>query len=231
MSSLQPGIRVVYRLHFHNARPWADRLRLNSGLVSKGEQFVCRDDWRQPTDTELALLITGEGPQPDEIAVFNIPERLRTRWWDIAAGEQANGLQMSLAGFQEYAKEVVEFLHFKKLPLPPSCALDVLISAPGQSSTSLYAGGIAGTKHVPGPLGSINLGDEECALDFFNLDERQLAEHLPTFGFVAEDCDYPITRLNLSPCEGFWLAGNPFVLGGDTRGRNEVDVQLVIRRG
>jgi hypothetical protein len=241
MASLQRGIRVVYAPHFHNARSWADRLQLNSGVLVEAGHFVCRDDWRQPSPEELALSTADSADHTGSIAVFNIPERLRTRWWDMAA-DQSTGPQATNAAFQGFATEVLAFLQFKMLPLPSACALDLVINAPGQASTHSQVGGFAGGQPAPGLLGSINLSDEESALVFLNLADTQLADRLPAIpasaslhekarAFLGTCCDYPLTRLKLGPCEGFWLAGNQLVIDGETRGRNEVDVELVIRSG
>jgi hypothetical protein len=117
-----------------------------------------------------------------------------------------------------------------------------VLSGPGQASTHSQVGGFAGGQPAPGLLGSINLSDEATALIFLNLGDTQLADRLPSLAGTAlvhekaraflEACrDYPLTRLNLRPCEGYWLPGNPLVTDGDTRGRGEVDVQLLIRLG
>jgi len=63
-----------------------------------------------------------------------------------------------------------------------------------------------------------NLSDEESALVFLNLAATPTAQS-----------DYPVIRIALQPGEGFWLPRIPIAHDGDTRGRTEVDVQLVLR--
>src|SRR5580700_9773964 len=122
MAALLPGIRITDAPRFHSDRSWADRLRLNSGVVIDGDRVLPRDDWRQPSADELALLTTSDGEPTDALAIFNIPQRLLAKWWTIAANESTNA-DANHAAFLTYSREVLEYLHFKKLPLPPSCTL------------------------------------------------------------------------------------------------------------
>ena len=116
--------------------------------------------------------------------------------------------------FQSYVKEVIEYLQFKQMPLPPRCTLTALIHAEGLASTKPNAAGLFAEPEVAGTIASINLSDADSYLVFSN--RRDLQD------------DYPLVRLTLQPGEGFWLPKTPIAHDGDTRGRSEIDVQLVL---
>jgi len=222
MASLQPGIRIVNAPRFHSARSWSDRLCVNTGVVEDSGRVFARDDWRAPTEDEIRLLtvLDEKGDAGDELALFNIPERLHAQWWTLAADPAADS-EAGRAAFQQYAGAVLEYLHFKRLPLPPACTLEVVLHAPGQASTRPNLGGLSAPQAGVGILGGINLGDEESALIFLN--------RLPAQSLLTPESAYPLIKIRLRPGEGFWLPRSPIVIDGDTRGREEVDVQLVIR--
>ncbi|HEV8063116.1 MAG TPA: hypothetical protein VGP68_24760 [Gemmataceae bacterium] len=46
---------------------------------------------------------------------------------------------------------------------------------------------------------------------------------------MAANRDYPLFRVKLAPGDGIWLPHSSVAFDGDTRGRTEVDVQLLIR--
>jgi hypothetical protein len=231
MAVLQAGIRLVNAAHFHQVRSWAERVRVNSGVTIETGRVLPRDDWRAPSPDELALLTACDGDPAESLALFNIPERLYARWWALAA----EGLNDD--AFQEYGREVMEFLHFKQLPLPPRCTISAVVNAPGLASTKPDTCGLTVDPACPGMIAAINLSDEEAALVFLNLGAAHLAartaapvplhEHAHTF--LTACSDYPVIRLALQPGEGFWLSPMPIAHDGDTRGRSEVDVQLVLR--
>jgi hypothetical protein len=234
MTRLQPGLRVANAPHFHNARTWADRLRLNSGVAIGADRVVPLEDWRPPSPDELPLLTAADGDPAAALALFSIPDHLHARWWSLAATEP-DSAEAGQAAFQAFAREILDFLHFKQLPLPPACVLEVVLQAPGQPSTRPQTGGLTAELPRPGVLGGINLGDEESAVVFLNLGAAQLAapgglgpnrlgELARTFWTGCSD--YPVTRLALAPGEGFWLPHGPLVMDGDTRGRTDVDVLL-----
>jgi hypothetical protein len=239
MASLEPGIRVVNAPHFHNTCAWSDRLRLNSGVELAGDGVLPRDDWRPPSPAELALLTAADVNQDDALALFSIPDRLHARWWSIAATQPA-AAESGWPAFQEFAREVIEYLQFKRLPLPPACVCEVVVNAPGQSWMPPRGGGVTAGSLLNAVLGCINLSDEESALVFLNRAEPQKSAGLasatgadslpsPAKALVAASGDYPLTRIALRPGEGYWLPHCQVVAGSDTRGRNEIDVQLVIR--
>jgi hypothetical protein len=237
MISLLPGIRVAAAPHFHLARTWADRLQLNSGVLMEGNCVMPRDDWRQPSSHEIELLTVLGSDAANTIALFNVPERLRVLWWDTAADPAA-----APAAFKAFSAQVLEFLQFKMLPLPPACNFELVIHAPDQASTRPQAGGLIGELSSNRLVGAINLSDETTAVIFLNLGIAQLSNwSLPVSGsgsiqdraraFLSANPGYPLVKLNLGPAEGYWLPASPVVIDCDTRGRSEVDVQLVLRAG
>jgi hypothetical protein len=210
MPILEPGIRLVTAPHFHFARSWEERVRINSGVTIEAGRVTPRDDWRPASAEELALLTASTGDPAAELALFNIPARLHARWWILAAEEGGD------VPFQEFGREVIEFLQFKQLPLPARCTVSAVIHEPGLASTKPDAGGLTADPAHADMLAGINLSDEESALVFGNLAARLSA------------CDYPVIRVALQPGEGFWLPRMPIAHDGDTRGRSEIDVQLVL---
>jgi hypothetical protein len=133
VAPLTPGIGLVDAPHFQGARSWSERLRLNSGVEIAGDRIWPRDDWRPPSPDELALLT--DRPATENLGFFHIPDRLRAEWWQVAA--DCGG-----PAFQEFAGEVLTYLQFKRLPLPPTCTFEVVIHAPGQASTRPLAGSL-----------------------------------------------------------------------------------------
>jgi hypothetical protein len=237
MALLEPGIRVRNAPQFHCARPWGERLRLNSGVEVVAGRVLPRDDWRPPSLHEAALLIAADDDPADALVLFSIPERLRAWWWDCAA-EGTGGGDAGGAAFRQFAGEVLDFLHFKRLPLPPACSLEVMVRAPGQPSTRPPKAGLTASRADNPMCAAINLGDEDAVLVFLNLGEAQLAArpdvpgresfHERAEAFLTGHRDYPLTAVVLRPGEGFRLPRGPLVADGDTRGRTEIDVQLVI---
>jgi hypothetical protein len=137
--------------------------------------------------------------------------------------------------FKKFAKDVLEYLLFKKLPLPPECAFEVILTAPGQPSTRPNAGGLLAVRGTV-LLGGINLSDEEASVVFLNhlgnaspnATSTSIEEQQRTF--LLENREYPLTRIKLRPCEGYWLPPRSIIMDRDTRGRTELDVHLAIRR-
>jgi hypothetical protein len=199
---LEPGFALTVAPRFHLPGAWPDRLRVNSGVEAQGEYFFPRADWRLPAPDELALLTDADGAPaaPDgfrreALSLFHVPEHLRRRWWDLAA-RQGNPAGIDAEGFRAFLRGVVDFCRFKGLPLPPTCAFDVVVTAPGRASTRVdaAAGCLAGlafdlppTCSVPltegprpRPLGAVNLGDEATSLVVLNLPAARLQDRLRT---------------------------------------------------
>jgi hypothetical protein len=164
---------------------------------------------------------------------------LHAKWWDFAACQAAPDGKTGVT-FQQFAGEVVEYLQFKRLPLPPASAMEVIINAPGLPSTRPQMGGLTAEPPVKGLRGGINLSDQESALIVLNLGEIQMSSrnassspqvsfHQRAQAFLAGNLNYPLVRIALLPGEGYWLPPGPVALDGDTRGRTEIDVRLLIR--
>jgi hypothetical protein len=199
---LEPGFALTVAPRFHLPGAWPDRLQLNSGVETRDGRFFPRGDWRPPAPEELALLAGGGGApaapdrfRTDALSLFHVPEQLRRRWWDLAA-RQADPAGLDAEGFQAFLRAVVDFCRFKGVPLPPTCAFDVVAAAPGRASTRVdaAAGCLAGLAFdlppacpvapaegaAPRPLGAVNLGDEATSLVLLNLPAARLQDRLRT---------------------------------------------------
>jgi hypothetical protein len=105
--------------------------------------------------------------------------------------------------------------------LPPRCAVSAVVHAPGLASTKPDVGGLTANPDCAGMLAGINLSDEEAAIVYLNLGPARTAAQAPP-------SEYPVIRVALQPGEGYWLPRMPIAVDGDTRGRTEVDIQLVL---
>ncbi len=122
---------------FAESTAWLTRVQLNEGVVESDGRFFPRDSWRPLDQAESKLLSVTPAAAAfprDDVGLFSITERLRTRWWDLA--EEALGRSTGENDwFSGYARELSEFGRFKGLPLPAACAIDAVVSPPGQRST------------------------------------------------------------------------------------------------
>jgi hypothetical protein len=260
---LERGFALTVAPRFHLPGAWPDRLRVNSGVEARGEHFFPRADWRLPAPEELALLANDDGAPaaPDgfrreALSLFHVPEHLRRRWWDLAA-RQGNPAGIDAEGFQAFLRGVVDFCRFKGLPLLPTCACDLVVTAPGRVSTRVdaAAGCLAGlafdlppacslppAEGTTRPLGAVNLGDEPTSLVLLNLPGARLRDRLctapgvcPTLGelarqFLTSFPAYPLVRVLLRPGDGYWLPAGGAVTDGYTLDKQEPDVLLVVRQ-
>ena len=263
---LERGFALTIAPRFHLPGAWPDRLRINGGVEAPDGYFFPRADWRVPAPEELALL-TGDDGAPaapdglrrEALSLFRLPEHLRRRWWDLAA-RQDNPAAIEVAAFQSFLRDVVAFCRFKGLPLLPTCAFDVVVTAPGRASTRVdtAAGCLAGlafdlpptcsvppAEGTPRPLGAVNLGDEATSLVFLNLPAARLQDRLrtapgapgacPTLGelaqrFLTSFPAYPLVRVLLRPGDGYWLPAGGVVTDGYTMDKQEPDVLLLVRQ-
>jgi hypothetical protein len=239
MAPLESGILIGHAPRFHLARSWNERLQVNSGVIVDSDRLWPRDDWRNPSVDELRLLTTADEAAP-AVRLFNIPPKIRDRWWQFAAGESASPPGRAAPTFEQIAGEVIEFLQFKRLPLPAASTLEVVVNAPGQPSTRPNLGGLTAEPTWPGMIGGINLGDQESSLILLNLGEAHLRSsdsgisradrfHDRVRAFLTTHDGYPLLRVRLLPCEGYWLPAGTVAFDGDTRGQTEIDVQLIIK--
>jgi hypothetical protein len=235
MASLQPGVRVATAPRFNIASEWQYRLSLNSGFAIDDGHIYPRDDWRSPTQSEIDLLTAKSDPPTNAILLFNIPEGLHAKWW-LAAAESSNAPGMESDAIKNFANDVLEYLNFKKVPLPPVCLFETILTSPGQPCTQVNAESLQVEQRSVVLVGGINLSDEEAVAVFMNLGETHCFE--PASATLEErrrtvllKCrDYPLTRIRLRPREGYLLPHEPVFFDRDTLGRNEIDVHLAIKR-
>ena len=173
------------------------------------------------------MLTAGDAVGAEAVRLFHIPERLQVRWWEFAAG-QADGAGKQPLTFTQVAGEISEFLEFKRLPLPRPSTLEVAVSGAEQPSTKPEMAGLAADWSRAGLCGGINLGDQESSLLIINLGEAQLRDRVlglatsASFSermtaFLRSHLDYPVLRIRLQPCEGYWLPATEFAMDSDTR--------------
>jgi hypothetical protein len=204
---LKIGYRFCNAPRFHTAVAWPQRLRLGGG-VRAGDRIVPEGTWWPPTDAELALLVAageaGEQAWEEQVCVFAVPEHLRSLWWDLVAATEGPPDVAPLA------RAFADFAQFKRMPLPPRCSFDVVVTPPGQPAA-------AGTF-----VAGVNLGDQQTSLI--------LRTRPPTIRFLADFPTYPLVRLDLGPGEGVRLPPGAVVLDRCPSDR-DVDVWLAIRGG
>jgi hypothetical protein len=242
---LQAGYRFRTASRFHNSSSWEDCLCINSGVNPSDPHLSPRSDWRPLTETEKSLLLdeinsiaSVEDTAVDRIAesiqTFAIPDYLRSRWWEVAELFTANPVLESRA-YQQFVCDVTAFLRFKGLPLPPRCAVEVVLSSVGsvpvpesecpqlaRPKTTISDEITQSVATSSKTVAEINLGDDPVSLVFLNLSPTRLAEFLnspteDTFAtkqtsppdlvrqFLTANPDYPLIRLTLRAGEGVWL--------------------------
>jgi len=253
---LTPGLRFCVAPRFHCAAGWAERLRLNDGMVRTPAGIQPRENWRSAAEAELRVLIGADEVASNGDALMQllaIPAELRSRWWDLAERGEADG--DSLPGYDALVEDLVEFLRFKGLAVPARCLAASVASRPGQRSTRLDAAGRAlcglgfgslastgGDAPAAVPIAVINLGDEAAQVVVLNLPatllrERSTRNGLPTASmdallaaFAAECPDYPLVCVRLVPGEGLWLPTPPPAFDGWTVGRTDLDAMLILHQ-
>ena len=266
---------LVTAPRFRPRRPWADRLRLNGGIEHEGRRVHPRSNWRPPTTRELSLLVrpgpgcespltrvpVSENPEsagpphheeiclkPWEAGLVVIPARLREAWW-ASAGWAVPPTGRD-DGYHRFVAAVLEFLRFKRLPLPARCEADLLASRPDLRGNRLDpTTGELGGLGFSAPasqrtVGMINLGDETTHLVLLNVpahgmrtllaqdgesDPRSLSPSDLVSRFFEAYPDYPLTRVSLDPGEGVWFPGVDVVHDGWPGAKQGADVVLTIR--
>ena len=207
---LQPGFTLGVAARFHVRSRWAERLCLNGGIERVDAGLHPRADWRPPTADELSMLVdeAPPGANPLRTNLLAIPAWLRTAWWD----------HVDQTGYERFASDVLEFLRFKDLPLPPLCEIEVTVSRPDETRTRLHEA----TKAAP--LVVVNLGDEASHI---------IMSNLPPAATTGRSYDarstYPLMRIRLDPGEGLWFPPCGVICDGWTREKRELDVVLTIR--
>jgi hypothetical protein len=215
--TLQPGCRFVVAPHFHLPADWPRRLLVGAGVDEADGGSYSREAWRPPTADELAVLLgpSDEPTSPQEAAesvcLFQLPEHLRSAWWDLLERAAADLGEGRLPGFDAFVNRVVEFLAFKDLPGLEGARCTLVVSKPGHRSARWGQ-----------PLwGGINLGDEDTSVVLINRPYRQRDAELP--------CpDYSPVRLQLRSGEGLCLPWGSLILDGYPADKQEPDVMLLI---
>jgi hypothetical protein len=198
---LQPGVRFVVAPYFHLQADWPLRLLVGAGVEESDRGFIPLNCWRPPSAHELSLLTrVSNGPTSVEdldtsVCLFQLPEHLCSAWWkllDQTSEMRGNG---RLPGFDTFVRQIVDYMVFKRLPVPEGASCDVIVGSSGQNfgTWELHAGHTAGLRcdmaaaaPWPGDDGfqgrrlwaGINLGDEETSIVIINLFCRQLQAEL-----------------------------------------------------
>jgi hypothetical protein len=190
-------------------------------MVRTADGWQPDDPWRVATDAELAILLGERMTEPalweDAVAAFIIPAHLRSQWWDVAAASEEGEPDL-----EPFAQAFVEFAQFKRLPLPPRCTFEVVVTPPGQPAAVPDA-----AQQPRRAVAGVNLGDERTAVVLCNL----VPDACP--GGVAEflqACpDYPLVRVLLEPGEGLWFPAGGVAWAGCTRDKTDLDVWSSVR--
>jgi hypothetical protein len=152
--------------------------------------------------------------------------------------------------YRRFVAAVLEFLRFKRLPLPARCAADLVASRPDLRGTRLDpgTGALSGlgfsTPASPRVVGMINVGDGTTHLVWLNVAAQGMRARLAQDGapdlpplspsdlvsrFFDSYPDYPLTRVSLDPGEGVWFARADVVHDGWPGAKQDADVVLTIR--
>jgi hypothetical protein len=258
-SAAEPEARYRFAVapRFSLSQSFAGRLDCNGGVERGKGGMHPRDDWRPLDEAELASLVTAIPGRdavlsPAHLGLAQLPERLRSAWW--AQAEKSGVSQSAGRGFERAFSEIVEFLRFKRLPLPERVSLEVAVSVPGLPSTRVGSDGALrglgfgerpAAENAPGrqPLAIFNLGDEASYVALLELPPATLARRLegagaaPARGLSPSELasryfeavpQQRLLRLRLDPGEGLWLSPFGVVHDGWTRGKRDLDVTLSV---
>jgi hypothetical protein len=122
---------------FHLAADWAGRLTAGAGVTEADGRFFPRGPWRPLTADERTLLTSGlvSGQETDAEAgcLFQIPGHLRAAWWELLDRSVEAG-DAALPGFEDFTRQVVEFLSFKHMEAPPGLLMEAVVTAAGRCS-------------------------------------------------------------------------------------------------
>src|SRR4051812_28419751 len=193
-----PRCRLTVAPRFHLAPDWAARLAVGTGVWEADGRFFPRGPWRPLTADEMTLLISGPeyGPEKDAEAgcLFQIPGHLRAAWWDLL-GRSVEAGDAALPGFEDFTRQVAEFLRFKQMEVPSSLRMEAVVTAAGRCSMrsdretgtpaglgpslapwavcALPEGGV-----LPRLWAVVNLGDEDTRLVLIGVSIQGLAADL-----------------------------------------------------
>jgi hypothetical protein len=253
-----PGCEDRFRLtvapRFQLRRSFDGRIERNGGVERDGDCFYPCDDWQLLKPEELSALVV-EVSDPSallpatQLGLLEIPERIRGTWWREA--EKSAGSE----GFEGVFSALIEFLRFKRLPLPERVHLEVAVNAPNLKSTRGAPSGApqglayrdrpaARNGRVRQALGLVNLGDEAAFIVLLDLPPSTLVARIETAGDSGASAlspdqlvrryfeifpREPLLRVRLDPGEGLWLSPQGVVHDGWTHGKRDLDVVLSVR--
>lgn len=241
---LRAGFTFTIAARFYSDLSWVERLQINGGVQSNRQGVLPRQDWRPLTSGERSILVAAEPRSGSaaalasaEVRIFTLPEHLRDGWWVVA--EDAGSPEGNAGEYERFVVATLDFLNFKGLPLPERCRFDLVASAPGQDATRVTADPCSSTHDRL--VAAINLGDELRHMTVLNLGLPEMSAMLGEPGCEAPAIDetsrlffanfptYPLVRIGLDPCEGLWLPESAIVWNGNTQGKQEPDIVLLIR--
>ncbi len=241
---------------FSLPRAFEGRLERNGGVRCDDQRVLPQNDWRALESGELTSLVSDLCARdavlsPAHLGLLQVPERLRAAWW--AEAERSRIAPAGAGSFEGIFTKVVEFLRFKRLPLPDHVNLRVLVSVPGLTSTRVGPPGTQGlgfgnatqtAQATAGPpLACINFGDETAFVVLLELPPAALIRGLESIGEGGSRSFSPtalvrryfeafprqrLLRVRLEPGEGLWLSPLGVVHDGWTEGKRDLDVMLQI---
>jgi hypothetical protein len=110
---------------------------VGTGVREADGRCFPRGPWRPLTADEMPLLVSGpeHGPEEDADAgcLFLIPGHLRAARWDLLERSVEAG-DASLRGFEDFTRQVAEFLRFKYMQVPPGLQMETVVTAVGRCS-------------------------------------------------------------------------------------------------
>jgi hypothetical protein len=244
--------RFVVAPRFSIRAGLAEHLERNNGIRHEGTLVLPRDDWRPLTAAELGSIVQENAGRdavvsPAELALIQIPEALRIAWW--AEAEKSEAEVPLPSAFESVFAKVVEFLRFKRLPLPEQMSLHVAVTAPGLASTRMgtEGGGGLGFGEPHRPVACINFDDEPGFVVLCELPPPALVQQLATSigvekasalspselvtQFFTAFPDRPLLRVRLDPGEGIWLSPLGVIHDGWTQDKRDLDVMLHLAAG
>jgi hypothetical protein len=118
---------------FQLAPDWPARLAAGTGVREADDRFFPRGPWRPLTADELSLLVSGPENDAESGYLFQIPGHLRAAWWDLLDRSVEAGAA-GLPGFEEFTRQVAEFLRFKHLEVPSRLQMEAVVTAAGRCS-------------------------------------------------------------------------------------------------
>ena len=126
---LRPGIPLGLAPRFQSRLAWIDRVQINGGVEVDAGHVLPASRLAPPHDAELELLLAdGEAAARrrtsvartllpcSHVGLLNLPSHLRREWWALADdGDRPAG---DGEPYRAFVDGVIEFLRFKRLPLP-----------------------------------------------------------------------------------------------------------------